>query len=28
MRRASEMAHVKGITTLGSRNMASVSKGL
>jgi len=26
MRRASEMAHVKGITTLGPRNMASVSK--
>jgi agmatinase len=26
MRRASEMAHVKGITTLGPHNMASVSK--
>jgi agmatinase len=26
MRRASEMTHVKGITTLGPRNMASVSK--
>lgn len=26
MRRASEMAHVRGITTLGPRNMASVSK--
>jgi agmatinase len=26
MRRASEMAHVKGITTLGPRNMGSVSK--
>ncbi len=26
MRRASEMAHVKGITTLGARNMAAVSR--